>query len=84
MFAATVGSAEILQVLHEAGADLAMKDLDGNTVLHFAYMNNSRSCIRYLQSANIDESIVNMVGKSGLEMAGKGKCFRNALFAPVF
>ena len=80
MLAAIVNSVEILQMLHEAGADLTMKDLNGNTALHFAYMYKSRPCIRYLLNVNIDENILNMAGKSGLEMAGKGKSFIDEIF----
>jgi ankyrin repeat protein len=74
MYAAITNSILSLKMLHEAGADLTMRDLDGNTALHLAYMYNSRDCVRFLETVpGIEPESLNMAGKSPLDMAGRGK-----------
>jgi ankyrin repeat protein len=81
MYAVALNSVSALRIIVEAGADLSMKDLDGNTLLHIAYMYSSTACIRYIRSLGVvDETITNINDKTPLEMAGKGKSLSNLLF----
>ena len=81
MYSAIIDSALSLQTLIDFGADLFLKDLDGNTIFHIAYMYRSMACLRLLRKLSIlDEEIVNISGKTGLEMAGKGGDWTKAIF----
>ena len=82
MYAAIIDSPLSLQTLIEFDADLLLKDLDGNTVLHLAHMYRSLTCLRLLRkSSELDEELLlNISGKSALEMAGKGKEWNKAIF----
>jgi ankyrin repeat protein len=62
-------------LLLEKGADTAAKDRDGNTVLHYASMNNSktgaRSLAENLLDYGADAKAVNNKGQSALELAAE-------------
>ena len=81
MYAAIIDSTLSLQTLIDCGADMLLKDLEGNTVLHIAYMYRSVACLRLLRKLSaLDEEIKNLYGKTALEMAGKGRDWSKALF----
>lgn len=80
MYAAIVNMPSALQLLIDAGADLTMKDLDGNTVRHLAYMFKSSECLRLLNAMGNSEDSTNILSKTPLEMAGKGKRIHEVLF----
>lgn len=81
MYSAIIDSAASLQTLIDSGADLLLKDLEGNTVFHIAYMYRSVACLRLLRKISIlDEEMLNISGKTGLEMAGKGGDWKKTIF----
>ena len=81
MYAAIVDDPEALQLLIQAGADLSMKDVDGNTALHLAYMYCSSRCRRLLlASGGVDEEGTNLSGRTPLDVAGRGKSVRRTIF----
>lgn len=63
---------EVMQAFLEAGANPAMKDNDGNTLLHLVAMNPKNGAVKRLQSAlNVitDPDIRNKSGKTALDLA---------------
>ena len=70
MMAAASNLVEAVAQLIDAGADINMKDVDGNTPAHFAYAFGSAGCASLLESRS-SHNITNHAGESPVFMAGK-------------
>lgn len=70
--AAFVGSAQLVQVLLEAGADVNGRDEQGSTALHTAAENGDVELARALLANGADPSLSNETGKRPTDLAKGG------------
>ena len=70
MYAAAFNLPSAISLLCTAGADVNLRDLDGNTALHYAYACGSNAAASALEEKNIDANIENNDGKTALEVLG--------------
>lgn len=79
MFAYTRGRGNIVTALLGKGADVSLRDSDGNTFLHVAAGKNDHSFAGKLISGNADINAVNGAGKTPLMTAIEGNASRTAV-----
>jgi ankyrin repeat protein len=60
----------IKDVLGTAGADLNLRDLDGNTALHYAYACGSNQAMSALEGMSASSDITNNAGKTPFDVVG--------------
>ena len=73
--AAKYGNHKVLKLLIQAGADVNLTDLYGETALMFAAVNNNDDCIDVLIQAGADVNKRNSMGSNALmKAAGTGYC----------
>lgn len=70
MLAAAFDLSTAVALLCTAGADVNLRDLDGNTALHYAYACGSNHAVSALEDRNVDSSIENNDGKTAFEVMG--------------
>jgi hypothetical protein len=71
--AALATDVEISNLLLTKGANINMKDGDGNTHLHIAAKNNVLNIVEYLLSKGIDTTLTNVNGITALTLAEESK-----------
>jgi len=69
MIATIHNSIEIFKILVKAGADVSIKDYDGNSCLHHAVLNDSTKCAWPLIARGIDINGINNLGETPLFIA---------------
>ena len=62
-------SERMIQVLIEGGADMSIKNKEGEDVLMAAVSSDNRKCIARLLTHGVDDTAVNSVGETAFEMA---------------
>ena len=67
IFCKKIGSKEIVQMLIAKGADMKMKDIEGNTALHHACYEHKAEIAILLVKAGADDKAENNQGKNALE-----------------
>lgn len=70
MLAAAFDLPAAVTLLCTAGAGVNMRDLDGNTALHYAYACGSNHAVSVLEDRDADSNIENNEGKTSFEVAG--------------
>lgn len=70
MLAAAFDLPAAVTLLCTAGADINLRDLDGNTALHYAYACGSNKALSVLEDRGADSTIENMAGSTPFEVVG--------------
>lgn len=70
MLAAAFDLPAAVTLLCTAGADVNMRDLDGNSALHYAYACGSNRAVSALEDRDADSSIENNEGNTPFEVVG--------------
>jgi ankyrin repeat protein len=70
MLAAAFDLPEAVSLLCSAGADVNMRDLDGNTALHYAYACSSSHAMSALEDNNANTDIANNAGNTPFDVIG--------------
>lgn len=78
-FAASTGRADMIQFLLSKGAEVNVKDIDGNTPLHMSMLGNSALAVKLLLSAGADTNAENAKNQTPAKMSGGNSAARKAL-----